>query len=182
MMKRLLVTLGWMAWLGVPGADIETLSAEVHDRPSSADTLMAHRDFTIEVPGFAPYYIEENRDGHASIGINSVEYEGEYAAADHLWTGASGVYEVTIGIRPEFDGECVYILYINGTAQRLTVAMKTEVPIGPPTPHTWTDVAINTGDTIRISSNNATNGLLPEGEGTGFSRGRWSWLLLTPSR
>jgi len=153
----------------------------LHRSVQSVDTLNALTDFNLEVPGFAPYYIEQMRDGYPSIAINSIEYESQFAAADHVWTGASGVYDVTIGIRPEFDGECVYILYINGTAQRLTVAMKTEFPIGPPTPHTWTGVTINTGNTIRISSNNVTNGLLPEGDGTGFSRGRWSWLVLTPS-
>lgn len=180
-LKRVLLASG-LLFATVPGTvAAATLSSPSMDRLAVADTLDALTDFTLEVEGFAPYYREPMRDGHPGIAINSVEYEGEFAAADHVWTGAAGVFDLTLGIRPEFDGECTYILYINGTAQRLTVGKRTEVPIEPPTPHTWTGIALATGDTIRVSSNSATNGLLPEGEGTGFARGRWSWLVVTPA-
>lgn len=145
----------------------------------SVDTLHAIRDFVIEVEGYAPFYIEEERDGHPGLAINSIMYEGEYAAADHVWEGATGTYDVTIGIRGEFDGEPTYIFQLGNTPHRLTVAPRTEIPITAPIPHTWTGIQIANGQTIRLVANNATNGLLPEGDATGYARGRWSYLILT---
>lgn len=144
----------------------------------SSDTLHAIRDFVLEVDGYAPFYIEEERDGFPGIAINSIMYEDEYAAADHVWQGETGVYNVTIGIRGEFDGEPTYIFQLGNTPHRLTVAQRTEIPITPPIPHTWRGIRIANGATIRIVANNTTNGLLPEGDGTGYARGRWSYLIL----
>jgi hypothetical protein len=144
----------------------------------SSDTLHAIHDFQIEVQGYAPFYREENRDGHPGLAINSIIYEDEYAAADHVWQGPTGTYDVTLGIRAEFDGEPTYILMLNNTPVRLTVAPRTEIPIEGPVPHTWRGIVIQNGQTIRVVANNTTNGLLPEGDGTGYARGRWSYLIL----
>jgi hypothetical protein len=144
----------------------------------SSDTLHAIRDFVLEVDGYAPFYIEEERDGFPGVAINSIQYEDQFGAADHVWQGETGVYNVTIGIRGEFDGEPTYIFQLGNTPHRLTVAPRTELPITPPIPHTWRSIPIANGQTIRIVVNNTTNGLLPEGDGTGYARGRWSYLIL----
>ncbi|WP_395257185.1 hypothetical protein [Halalkalibaculum sp. DA3122] len=144
---------------------------------SQTDTLVAVQDFErLEVEGYVPAYRDESR---GVIAVNSIEYPDEFGAVETIWRGESGVYNVTIETMPEEDGESTYRLFINSEFKAEFVNPETDQPFGNAS-HTWDKIEINSGDTLRIASNTHSNGLIPEGDGFAWARGRWSKLIFEP--
>jgi hypothetical protein len=144
---------------------------------NAADTLVALEDFeTIEVDGYAPSYRD---DARGVLAVNSILYENQFGAAETPWRGGSGRYDVTIETMLEEDGESTYRLYVNGRVTGEFTNPRTDVDFSSAT-HTWDGVPLRGGDTIRVASSTHSNGLIPEGDGYGWARGRWRHLVFTP--
>lgn len=144
------------------------------------DSLTARLDFPILDAGQVDYYTDFGND---ALGIDAsiVANRDRFARASQTFTGESGVYPIRITTLTEEDGESIYRLLVNGTV----VGTYQNPYIGPGSPldlqpnqHVWNDIALNNGDTISVESNSATNGEIPEGEGTAWARGRWRSLEL----
>lgn len=170
------VTAGLMfAACGQEQTNGSTATSEV----LAVDTLAALEDFErLEVEGYVPVYRDEN---NGVLAVNSVTYPDQYGAAQTQWHGASGTYDVTIETVPEEDGESTYRLFVNRTQVGEFVNPEETEPFGLAT-HTWNDIKLSTGDTIRVASIPHSNEKIPEGEAYAYSRGRWRHLVLTPTR
>lgn len=131
-------------------------------------------DFRIE--GFAPAY----RDGNnRSLAINAANFTGQTAAASHRFEGAAGLYDISLVTLLETDGESVYRVKVgeNILCDFVNPATSEDyIPSG----QTWRSVRVNTGEVIRVEFSSETNGKIPEGDTTAFSRGRWTTLKLQP--
>ncbi|MCM8536406.1 MAG: malectin domain-containing carbohydrate-binding protein [Lentisphaeraceae bacterium] len=143
--------------------------------PEDTDKLSALDDFTNINSGAVPYY-KDNNNNALAIDASKTAYRNKFAQAESTFNGESGTYSVTITTLTEEDGESTYHLLVNGTI----VKTYQNPYIGPGSSkdmganiHTWTGVALKKGDTVAISSNTHTNGEIPEGSGTAWSRGRW---------
>lgn len=141
-------------------------------------SLNALSDFpNISVSGFRPAYKDNAQN---ALAINAAQYKGEYAAAVTTFSGATGIYNLSLNTLAELDGESTYRIAINGNrlAQTFTnpVIFGTSKPDYAPARFTWRDIPLQQGDNIRIEFNSATNGKIPEGNSTAFSRGRWTTL------
>ena len=167
---------------GETAGDTETGSDEVVDSDTAVWTgvvltLSSYDDFPVyEVDGFAPAYKDDTR--HCLAIDASVEaYRTMFAAAQHEFSEASGTYNVTITTLSEIDGESTYRLVVAGQA---IGEFQNEYGFDDfvEQTHTWENVQINTGDTIQVEFNPHTNGDIPEGDGTAWSRGRWTSLYI----
>ncbi|GEM_PF-1295024 len=140
--------------------------------------FVANSDFPNIKAGAIDYY----KDTYLSINALAIDASksanrGPYARAETTFTEASGTYEVTITTVTEEDGESNYRLLVNGT--QVASFQNPEVDSSgdfQPYQHTWTGISVNNGDTIAVESNADTNGKIPEGNGTAWSRGRWQRL------
>lgn len=136
-------------------------------------TLSAISDFpTTNVNGFAPAYKDNNNQ---CLAINAAQYKDQFAAAKTTFSGSSGTYDVTITTLTELDGESTYRLKINGNLVGTYKNPTTNTDYKVST-HTWKDVKVNNGDAVQVEFNSHTNGKIPEGETTAYSRGRWTQL------
>ena len=78
----------------------------------------------------------------------------------------------------EPDGECTYQVFVNGT--KIGEKQSTRI-FGTNTPSYTveslqinnTAVALKSGDVIRVTFNQTSNNLVPEGNGYATARGRW---------
>lgn len=160
------------------GQDPADRSASV-DAVPTADTLVAVEDFErLDVDGFVPVYRDVN---NGVLAVNSVEYPDRFGAAETQWDGATGAYDVSIATMPEEDGESTYRLFVNGTIVGEFTNPEETRPFGYAA-HTWEDVELASGDTIRIASVPHSNRQIPEGDGYAFARGRWQHLVLAPAQ
>jgi hypothetical protein len=136
----------------------------------------------VDEPGFVPPYAE-TRSPDASehgLAVNTRRFNDKPAAAELVFHGVPGVYDLTLVAVAEEDGESRYALVVNGTPH----ALKTN----PPSPvkrrpfrHTWLGIALQEGDRIRIIFQGHSNGQVPEGDGFAWSRGRWRTLEVAPT-
>ncbi|MDR8389685.1 hypothetical protein NC796_00960 [Aliifodinibius sp. S!AR15-10] len=139
------------------------------------DTLSAISDFDrLNIDGYVPAYKDSSRN---AIAVNSVTYPDQFGAAETIWQGMSGQYNVTIETMPEEDGESTYQLFVNGDLKGSYVNPETDQAFGN-SRHTWNQIQINTGDTVRVASSTHSNGLIPENGGFAYARGRWNSLIL----
>jgi hypothetical protein len=163
--------------LSITSAFAENAGAQVHQAVTY--TLRAIEDFPrLEVPGFVPFYIDETRQ---ALAINSVQYPDTFAAAEAVWQGETGIYNVVIHTVPENDGENLYRLHVNGRLVGEFTNPKVPVQWGLAI-HAWPAIEIHSGDVIRVTANNGSNGVVPEGEGFAYARGRWTQLYLVKLR
>ncbi|EWH09160.1 hypothetical protein DS2_13844 [Catenovulum agarivorans DS-2] len=156
----------------------ENTSAQV----ASTITLRAIEDFSILDQGDVPYYKDTDRNALA-IDARIVENRNLFAQASKQFEGDSGLYDVTITIMTEEDGEPIYRLLVNDK----NVAVFKAPYIGPgsnkdlkPMQHTWPKISLKTGDKIAIESVTSTNGEIPEHGGTAWARGRWQQIEFAP--
>ncbi|MEM0964946.1 MAG: DUF5060 domain-containing protein [Verrucomicrobiota bacterium] len=151
-------------------------------------TITATVDFPVTNEGEVNYYDDKRYD---ALGIrpNAVGFDDtKFARASHLFTGQSDEYHVTITTITEEDGESTYRLLINdqvvGTFRNPGAGESGYSGDLRPHTYTWSEIAINEGDTVSVESNAHSNDLIPEENGAnGFAwaRGRWRQLELTPS-
>lgn len=149
----------------------------------SGATFAAATDFTptTEV-GFVPYYLETGSPAATEHGvaIDTVKHHARPAAAEMVFKGATGTYEVTLLAVAEEDGESRYSLVINGRdhgVRQNPAQSAKRVPVL----HRWTGVAVESGARIQLVFTGHTNGKIPEGSSTAWSRGRWRSLTLDAS-
>jgi hypothetical protein len=129
---------------------------------------------TTEIPGFVPYY---KHFGRNALAIDSGKFPNRWAAAEKVFEGENGVYEFTLVTLKEKDGEPTYRIRINGKLigdyQHPYTGLDYEEERV-----TWKGIELKNGDLIRVESNNISNGLIPEGNGFAFARGRWTQLII----
>ncbi len=139
-------------------------------------TLKALEDFT-PVEGDTQYY-KDKRNKALAIKANIVAQRKGFAKAGAVFMGEEGLYMVTLQSMAEQDGESTYNLYKNKTLIRSLSNPQVTEPFKHVTLNFGT-LYLKKGEKIYISSNAHTNGIIPEGEGTAWSRGRWNSILFT---
>jgi hypothetical protein len=133
--------------------------------------LVGIKDFSTEVKGFVPYYKDKER-----LAINAVLYKNEYAAAQSVFKGKSGRYDLSLQTLTETDGESTYKVRVNNK-----LIGEYQNPEGEDyalAGKTWKNVPLKQGDVIQVESVAHSNGKIPEGDGFAYSRGRWTKLIL----
>lgn len=135
--------------------------------------LSAISDFTnTNVSGFSPAYVDDARN---ALAIDAAKYKNSYAAAETIFGGDTEVYDITLNTLTELDGESSYTLSVNGTVVG-TYKNPTTTTDYLPSSKLFEGIRVQNGDLIRVTFNSHTNGKIPEGNGTAFSRGRWTSL------
>lgn len=142
--------------------------------------LSAIRDYSeLSVAGFVKPYIDKNRK---AIAINAVKFKNEYAAVNYPFHGESGTYNLELRTLAELDGESKYRIAINGQLLEGTKTnpriFGTGIADYAPAIHVWKTVKLEKGDVIRVECSSETNGKIPEGDITAYSRGRFTGIKL----
>jgi len=139
-----------------------------------AIVLKALEDFdNIALEGFAPAY----KDGaRKALAIDAAQYKGQSAAATYTFEHPAGQYDITLSTLLETEGESRYRLKVGDNYLcdfKNPPTEKDYVPSG----QTWRNIRVKKGDLIQVEFNSDTKGEIPEGDGTAFSRGRWTTLV-----
>ena len=170
--------------------DLATHSPE-YMRPGMAGgptcmTILAH-DFTnIEVSGYDKA-TKGTIPGSPSNGINTGEPVigcggsngiNRPIAAEITYNGSDADVTFSVKAVGEPDGECTYEIFVNEV--KVGENQATRIHGTSVAPYTYEDLPINTetialkkGDVIRVTSNQVSNNLVPEGDGFATARGRW---------
>lgn len=150
---------------------VETNAGEGDYLLSAIDDFEPVRD-----PKMGKVYVDKNRKAIAVNAANE-SLRDVFSAVALTFKGRSGRYDVELKTLTETDGESVYRFYLNG--QRIGTYKNPATAIDySPSYNTWKNLAINNGDRLRIDCKPETNGKIPEGDGTAWSRGRWVSLKL----
>ncbi len=136
-------------------------------------SMKATKDFpNTTVSGFSPAYTDKNQD---ALAINAKEYKDKFAAAEATFDGNAATYNITINTLSELDGESTYRLVIDGKNVGTFKNPTTTIDYAPAS-KVFKNIVMKKGATIRVEFSSHTNGKIPEGDGTAFSRGRWTSL------
>ncbi len=130
----------------------------------------------LKVDGFAPAYLDNARQ---AIAVNPIEHGSQWAAAQTTFSGSTGTYDVVLKTLTEIDGESSYRVRINNKLLEPVFKNPETTQDYVPASYTWKGVSVKTGDQVQVEFQAHTNGKIPEGNGTAFSRGRWTELALT---
>jgi hypothetical protein len=145
--------------------------------PEGAIVLKAVQHFDIvSDDGFVPAYKDQ---GHKALAINPDDYKNKFAAAETIFTGKAGTYNITLTTLAETDGESTYKLMIGGKMVGEFTNPRTSEDYKP-TLKTWKNVSIDQGAKVRIEFNTATNSKARQGSRKAYARGRWRSLIFTP--
>lgn len=137
--------------------------------------LSAMSDFKFVVSGeFVRGYIDKKQ---RAMAINATKHRSKFAAAETDFQGKAGVYDLVLTTLTETDGASTYRLLVDGSKVGEVRNPDTDRDYDP-VKHRFDAVFLKPGDTIRVEFNSASNGLIPEGNGFGFSRGRWRSLTI----
>ncbi|MCG8701699.1 MAG: T9SS type A sorting domain-containing protein [Bacteroidales bacterium] len=137
--------------------------------------LEAIKDFpNMNVEGFAPAKID---GGNLCLSIDAAVYKDTFAAAQVVWDGPSGLFDMALTTLTEIDGESTYRVKINGDTVGTYKNPKTTTDYQESTKK-WSNIILKYGDTIQVDFNSHTNGDVPEPPGTAYARGRWTKLSL----
>ena len=144
-------------------------------------TYRAVDDFDDSDQAEVPYYVDKGNDALA-INARKTSNRTGFARASLPFGEATGVYDATLTTLTEEDGESTYRMLVNGTV--VGIFRNPHIGAGSAldmAPHrtTFYGLQLVTGDTVSIESTAHTNGEIPEGDGTAWSRGRWSELEIT---
>ena len=144
--------------------------------PCNGVTLSAINDFnTLQVSGFAATYKDAARN---AIAVNPIQAGTNWAAASTTFTGNTGTYDITLNTLSELDGESSYRLLVNGTLVGTYQNPSTTTDYSPNS-KVWTAIQVPAGATIQVECQAHTNGLIPEGTSTAYSRGRWTSVVFS---
>ena len=131
--------------------------------------------------GEVAYYKDEVRDALA-IDASVLADRDKFAKATTVFTGKDGVYNILLKTLAEFDGECTYKVLINdnlvGTYKNLRVDESNDYKEQQ---IVFEGIEIKENDLVSVRSNSQTNGLIPEGTGTAWARGRWTNITMIPT-
>lgn len=125
-------------------------------------------------------YVDKNRKAIAVNAANE-SLRNVFSSMEAEFKGDAGTYDVEIKTLTETDGESPYRFFLNGARIGNCKNPATVIDYSP-SYHTWKSVIVQPGDRLRVDCQPATNGRIPEGDGTAWSRGRWVSLTLKPSR
>ena len=146
---------------------------------AEAKSLEAIADFKFtEESGI---YIDEAR-GALAIDATKTSFRDVFIGASHsvAWLTAPQSYEAHLTVLSETDGESAYQLWVNDTKISEVKAPKSTIDYAPSKLFIGT-ISLAPEDMITVKMTAVTNGKIPEGDGTAFSRGRWTLLDLTPT-
>jgi hypothetical protein len=120
------------------------------------------------------------------LAIDPMSDSDKSGTATEPFDGVDGTYDITFYGVGEEDGESMYELYIdNVLIGEYQVAQTSEAfAEGSAYNETWTDVAVNNGDIIKVVATAHSNGTIPESGAPGghaWSRARWYRIDLDPS-
>lgn len=112
-----------------------------------------------------------------ALAINAAKYRDRFAAAESKYAGPSDEFDIVLTTLTETDGESSYRVLVGdkliGEVQNPPSSTDYQA-----VPHRFKKVKLQTGDTIRVEFNSASNGKIPEGDAFAFSRGRWKSLAV----
>lgn len=139
-------------------------------------------DFRPVTDGFVASYAENrapDADTHG-LAVNPKNAGDRFAAAEIVYEGPAGTFDLRLTAVAEEDGESVYELVVAGkNLGRRTNPTVTEKRVV--TVHTWSRVSLAPGMRLRVLFAGRSNGRYPEGDGFAWSRGRWRALELVPA-
>ncbi|WP_249558373.1 DUF5060 domain-containing protein [Cellulophaga sp. 20_2_10] len=124
-------------------------------------------------------YYKDYTNNVLAINASERDNRAKFATATTKFKGATGAYNFTFVTTAENDGESTYVIKINGLAldtiknPRVSESFKS-------IRHLVNSVFLHENDIIEITSKAVTNGLIPEGNETAWSRGRWNSITFTP--
>jgi hypothetical protein len=152
--------------------------------PCPGDQTMAHTAFTnLNVTGFVPAYVD---GGRTAIAVNTINYADKWSAASGTFNGPDGNYSIRLVTLLEEDGECPYKVKVNGTEVLSMTNIRTTSKAYPEYYEaTSNTVSVPNGATIQVEFMGVSNGLIPEGGGFAYARGRWrrvEFLCNNPDR
>lgn len=142
--------------------------------PVCQNVILNAVDFPItpKIDGFEVGYVDNARNAMA---INAAQHKDKFAAVKQTFTGIDGTYDIELTTLAELDGESTYILKVGGVEVGTYQNPETDVDYTSTT-KTWEDVSVKQGDEIQVAFSSHTNGKIPEGGSTAYSRGRWTQL------
>lgn len=133
--------------------------------------------FKADEDGDVPYYVHKGKNAYA-INAAKVPYRKGFASASAVYTKKKpGTFDLVLVTLAEIDGESEYRVRLNGKVIGKFQNPETEEDYSEAY-FKIKDVTLNENDVISVESNAHTNGKIPEGDGTAFSRGRWIGLVL----
>lgn len=137
--------------------------------------------FTNINAGEVNYYKDAVRSALA-IDASVVIDRDKFAKATTAFNGKNDTYNVTLTTLAEFDGECSYRFLVNdvvvGTFTNTAVNQENDYQEQEVI---FEGVKIHKDDIIAVESNSHTNGIIPEGTGTAWARGRWKSVAMAPT-
>ena len=152
----------------------ESSQGNCNTDPCTTPLVMSAADFPLtQVAGFVPAYYDAPR---LACAINAAQHKGVFAAVKKNFAGADGTYDITITTLTELDGESSYRLRVGGVLVPGTYQNPETTTDYAPSTYTWADVSVKNGDAIQVEFDSHTNGKIPEGTTTAYSRGRWTQL------
>jgi len=138
--------------------------------------LNATSDFdTINVSGFSPAYIDNAQN---ALAINAAQHKDKFAAAQTTFSGETGTYDITLTTLTEIDGESTYRVAVNGTVVGTYQNPESSTDYTS-AGTTFENITIPKGAQVRVEFSSNTNGKIAEGNGTAYSRGRWTSISFT---
>ncbi|WP_082795807.1 sugar-binding protein [Flammeovirga sp. SJP92] len=152
----------------------DIVEVAVHPLPECSDlAYIAVKDFEVaQLDTFVTAYKDNSRN---AIAVDAVQYKDKFAATKKVFDGLTGFYNVAMTTLTEEDGESTFRLRVNG---QLVGEFQNPVATTDMEPYTheFKNVLIEKGDEVQIESNSHSNGLIPEGDGFAYARGRWRSL------
>lgn len=131
--------------------------------------------WNLTVDGFSDAYFDRAR---GAIAVNTIEQPTDrWAAASTLFKQPSGRYTLRFTSLLESDGESYYKVFID---DKLVLEFQNPIIYGKDiaeyAPHVVEvmDVVMVRGGKIQVEFLPHSNGLVPEGDGFGYARARWS--------
>lgn len=138
-------------------------------------TYNALTDFPqIDIQGFVPAYKDDTR---GALAVNAAQYKDQFAAARMTFQGDSGRYDITVRTLLETDGESTYRLVVGGNLVGTFTNPETNTDYTAYS-YKFSDVVVDQGAMIQVEFNTATNGKIPDGNTTAYSRGRWTQVMM----
>lgn len=142
-------------------------------------SLEAFTDFEqIDQKPYVKFYKHKYKK---ALAVNAGKHKGKFAIAKATKVVPKGKYKVSLITLGETDGESSYRIFINDKLIKEKQNKPTTVDYQPQTLEFGT-IKIKKSSEIKIAFSSHTNGKIPEGNGTAYSRGRWQTLILTPCK
>lgn len=124
-----------------------------------------------------PFYLDEDTRSFA-VDASKPSYREGFARASAVYKKeAREVFDLVLVTLAEIDGESSYRVLLNDELIGAFQNPETEIDYAE-VYFTLRDITLAKNDVITIESRAHTNGKIPEGSGTAYSRGRWIGLVL----